>query len=183
MKNLKNVIFGSIAAVVVVLILFIVGGYFHYNNKEVALRQQAEAQRGNIEATHDAMWKILQQKAQVTDEYRAAFDSIYPKLIEGRYSQGDGSLMKWIKESNPNFDTSLYMDLMQSIEIERNNFKTSQSRMLDIIREHETLCKTVPAKWFISDDSPIEYKVISSTKTKAVMQTGLDDDTGLFNKK
>ena len=64
--------------------------------------------------------------------------------------------MKWIKESNPNFDVSLYKDLMQSIEIQRSEFQTSQERMLDIIREHETLVKTYPAKWFISDTKPIE---------------------------
>ena len=177
-----KIIAAAIAVIMVIGVGTLIGTFFSYNNKEIALREQAEAQRGKIEGTHDKMWKIIKQKAQVTDEYKEAFEKIYPELIAGRYSQGDGSLMKWIQESNPNFDTSLYKDLMQSIEIERNEFQTVQSRMLDIIREHETLCKAYPGRWFISNTTPIEYEVISSTRSKEVMQTGLDDDTDLFKK-
>lgn len=90
--------------------------------------------------------------------------------------------MKWITESNPSFDTSLYKDLMQSIEAQREEFQTSQERMLDIIREHEILISKYPSKWFISNDASIEYTVISSTKSKQTMETGLDDDIELFKK-
>lgn len=159
----------------------IAGAYFSYNNREISLRTQAEAQVGKIEGVHDKMWKIIQQKAQVTSEYKDAFAEIYPEIIAGRYSgNGDGSLMKWVTESNPNFDVSLYSDLMQSIEIYRTEFQKNQERMLDIIREHKTLCNTYPGRWFISNTSEIEYTIISSTKSKIVMETGVDDDVKLF---
>ena len=155
--------------------------YFSYNNKEIALRAKAEAQVGKIEGVHDKMWKVIQQKAQVTTEYKDAFAEIYPDIISGRYSgEGDGSLMKWVTESNPNFDTSLYTDLMQSIEILRSEFQRNQETMLDLIREHKTLCTTYPGRWFISNTQEIEYTVISSTKSKVVMETGIDDDVKLF---
>lgn len=157
------------------------GMYFSYNNKEIALRAKAEAQVGKIEGVHDKMWKVIQQKAQVTTEYKDAFAKIYPEIISGRYSgDGDGSLMKWVTESNPNFDTSLYADLMQSIEILRSEFQRAQETILDCIREHSTLCSTYPGRWFISNTSEIEYTVISSTKSKVVMNTGIDDDVKLF---
>ena len=107
----------GICVTVIVLLFGVVGlgMYFSYNNQDARLRAQAEAQRDKIEGVHDKMWKTLQQKAQVSNEYKDAFAEIYPALIEGRYSQGDGSLMKWITEANPTFDTSLYKDLMQSI--------------------------------------------------------------------
>ena len=173
----------SIGIILAVIAVTIVGMYFSYNNQEISLRQEAEAQRGRIEANHDAMWKIINQQAQVADQYKTAFEEIYPELISGRYSSGDGSLMKWIQEQNPNFDTSLYQTLMESIEVQRLSFEKNQARMLDIIREHETLCKTVPGAWFIKDKTPIEYTVISSTRTKIVMGTGIDDDVELFEKK
>ena len=176
----KSIILTAIAVIVAIACLSVIGMYFSYNNQEIALRNQAEAQRGKIEGTYDKMWKILKQKAQVTDEYKDTFKEIYPQLIEGRYSQGDGSLMKMIQESNPTFDTSLYKDLMQSIEVERASFQTSQERMLDIIREHKTLCNRFPAKFFISDKQEIEYTVISSSISKATMQTGEDNDINLF---
>lgn len=45
------------------------GMYVNYNNREVNLRNLAEAQRGNIENVYDKMWKILDmfsQKIEIT---------------------------------------------------------------------------------------------------------------------
>lgn len=178
--NLKKVIALIISGILVILLIVGFSMYFSYNNDEIALRKEAVAQKGKVEGVYDKMWKILQQKAQVTDQYKESFAKIYPELISGRYSQGDGSLMKWIQENNPNFDTTLYKDLMASIESQREEFQTSQERMLDIIREHETLCGQFPGIWFISNKSPIEYKVISSTITKQIIETSNDDNIDLF---
>ena len=178
-----GIIFGIVFGLFILISgITAVSMYFSYNNKEVALRQQAEVQRGKIEGTFDAMWKIISQQAQVSNEYKDAFKEIYPELIAGRYSQGDGSLMKWIKEANPEFDASLYKTLMQTIEVQRLQFLKTQERMLDIIREHEILCQTYQSKWFVTNKTPIEYTVISSTKSKMTMETGIDDDVQLFNK-
>lgn len=177
-------IFKSISVILILLVVvfgcIVAGMYFSYNNTDARLRAQAEAQVGKIEGVHDKMWKVLQQKAQVSNEYKESFAEIYPQLIEGRYSQGDGSLMKWITEANPTFDTSLYKDLMLSIELLRTEFQKSQERMLDIIREHNVLLTTMPSKWFISNTSKIEYTVISSTRSKTVMNTGIEDEVDLF---
>lgn len=169
--------------VLVVLALIVVGMYIKYNNEEVALRKEAEAQKGKVETVHDTMWKVIKQKAGVTEEYRDTFEKVFPEIIAGRYSQGDGSTMKWIQESNPEFDTSLYKDLMQAIEVQRMYFNQAQTRMLDIIRQRETLLELIPAKFFISNKSKIDYTIISSTNTKTVVQTGIDDDVDLFKKK
>ena len=176
----------SFAIILAVMLVFITGVscmsmYFSYNNQEVALRKQAEAQRGKVEGTFDAMWKIISQQAQVSNQYKEAFKEIYPDLISGRYKDNN-TLMKWVQESNPNFDTRLYNTLMQTIEVQREQFKKSQEHMLDLIREHETLCETYPSKWFITNTTPIEYTIISSTKTKYTMETGVDDDVELFKK-
>lgn len=167
-----------VAALVIVLVIL----YFHYNNLEIALRKECEAQNKNIENVHDAMWKIIQQKAQVSDQYREAFERIYPALVAGRYVNDKGGMMKWIQEDNPTFDTALYEDLMQAIEVQRTYFKAAQQRMLDLIRQRETLIESLPAKFFISNKSKIEYKVISSTRSKQIMETRIDDDVELFSK-
>ena len=52
--------------------------------------------------------------------------------------------------------------------------------MLDIIREHNVLLTSVPSKWFVSNKERIEYTVISSTRSKVIMETGLDDNVSLF---
>lgn len=80
----KNIITASILLVVAIMLGSLVATYFSYNNREIALRQQAEAQRGKIEGVHDKMWKIIQQKAQITDEYRQTFEKIYPQRTPRR---------------------------------------------------------------------------------------------------
>ena len=166
-----------VAAVAILLVLLIM--FFTYNNKEIYLRKEADAQRKKIESTHDKMWKVIKQKAEVSDKYRETFERVYPEIIPGRYSDGS-SAMKWIQEANPNFDTSLYNDLMQAIEIQRTHLHNAQTRMLDVIRERASLIESYPSRWFITNKSEIEYEVISSTKTHNVGETRVDDDVDVF---
>lgn len=166
-----------VAAVAILLVLLIM--FFTYNNKEIYLRKEADAQRKKIESTHDKMWKVIKQKAEVSDKYRETFERVYPEIIAGRYSDGS-SAMKWIQEANPNFDTSLYNDLMQAIEIQRTHLHNAQTRMLDVIRERASLIESYPSRWFITNKSEIEYEMISSTKTHNVVETRVDDDVDVF---
>ena len=166
-----------VAAVAILLVLLIM--FFTYNNTEIYLRKEADAQRKKIESTHDKMWKVIKQKAEVSDKYRETFERVYPEIIAGRYSDGS-SAMKWIQEANPNFDTSLYNDLMQAIEIQRTHLHNAQTRMLDVIRERASLIESYPSRWFITNKSEIEYEVISSTKTHNAVETRVDDDVDVF---
>lgn len=86
-----------------------------------------------------------------------------------------------IHESNPEFDTSLYSKLMQTIEAQRASFATAQQRMLDIIRERETLLESMPSMWFIRNKEKIEYDVISSDVTESVLNTRRENDIELFS--
>lgn len=165
--------FISIAGLLIILIVL----YFYYNNKEIALRKESDAQRGKIEAVRDQMFKVLQEKANVASDYRDAFGKIFPDIISGRYSHDRSDMMKWIQEANPYFDTSLYNDLMIAIEAQRAQFMNVQARMLDIINQRSTLIESYPSCWFVKNNQDIPYEVISSTTTKNVMESGIDDFT------
>lgn len=160
----------------VVLIIILIAMYFSYNNKEIALRKESEAQRGKIETVRDRMFQIIREQANVSNEYREAFNEIYPKIIAGRYEHG-GELMKWIQEANPQFDTSLYQKVSNSIEVQRTAFTSTQNRMLDIINQRATLIESYPSRWFIKNKSAVDYTPISTSDTKMVMATGIDDYT------
>ncbi len=62
--------------IIAVLVLLFIILYFYYNNREIALRKESEAQRGVIESVHDTMWKIIQQKAEVSDKYRGVRENL-----------------------------------------------------------------------------------------------------------
>ena len=166
-----------ILIIIIALAIILVAMYFSFNNREVALRKEAEAQEGKITAVHDTMWKIIKEKAGVAEKYRETFEKIYPELISGRYRDSGSATMKWIQESNPDFDTSLYNSLMQSIEVQRVSFSNAQQRMLDIIRERETLINSMPQGWFIKNKEEINYVVIASDATNEIMHTRVDNET------
>ena len=167
-------IIGLISLLIFSVIVIIILLYFYYNNREIELRKESEAQRGKLEAVRDRMFKVLQEQAKVSSEYRNAFEKIYPEIIAGRYSHG-GEMMKWIQEANPNFDTSIYSQLMNSIDAQRESFTTEQARMLDIINQRAALIESYPSKWFIRNKTAINYSVISSSSTKQVITSGIDD--------
>jgi hypothetical protein len=177
----KKIIALASAAIVGVTFIILFFMNISIENKEIDLRERTTAQNKKCEAYFDKMWKVLKQKAGVTDQYKETFKEIYPKLIEGRYSQGDGSLMKWIQESNPSFDVSLYQSLMNSIEIERTGFFNEQSLLIDMQREHSVYLKKAPNRWFLEDGlKPVDVKIITSLKTDEAYSTGKEDDVELF---
>ena len=153
--------------------------YFYYNNREIALRKESEAQRGKIETVRDRMFQIIREQANVSTEYREAFNEIYPRIIEGRYRDG-GKLMKWIQEANPQFDTSLYQKLSNSIEVQRTAFTSTQNRMLDIINQRATLIEQMPSCWFVRNKDVIGFTPVSTSATKSVIASGIDDHTFSF---
>ena len=56
---MKKIILISLAVILLIGVGVYAGCYFSYNNKEITLRTQAEAQRGKVEGVHDKMWKVL----------------------------------------------------------------------------------------------------------------------------
>ena len=105
--------------------------------------------------------------------------------MEGRYSdegKGQQTFMKWIQESNPTFDASVYKDLMASIEGERNGFLVEQQKLIDIDLQHKNMRQTFPASMIIGSRPDLGITVITSAKTDNVYKTGQDNDVDLFKK-
>jgi len=164
----------------VVLLMCVIGiSFLSYSNSEIGLRNSIAAQQKANEASFDAMWKILQQKAGVADQYREAFKQLFPEIIKGR--QG-GSLAKFVSEANPNFDTSLYTSLSNSIEAERTRFLNEQKKLVNMKAEHDNLIQKFPGSIFLAGRRPIDVVVITSERTTTVFTTGQDNDTDLFKK-
>lgn len=179
---MKKAIIVGVSILTLAIIIIIIG--VSSSNKEIRLRNQIAAQKKVCEAFYGKLWVVINQKAQVADEYKDAFKEIYPQLIEGRYGdEKGGSLMKWITESNPTFDVSLYKDLMVSIEAERAGFFMEQKRLVDLNNEHRIIRKTFPGSIFIGGRSDIEITIVSSDATKKVMETGIENDIDIFKNK
>lgn len=170
----------------VAVALFVIFGavsFMNYSNDEILIRKQVEAQQEKLHVVFDATWKIIQQKADVADAYKDSFAKIYPAIMAGRYGNArGGALMSWVTESNPNFDVSLYKDLSNAIEGQRTNFANEQSRLVDMKREHDTLCEVFPGSLFLKSRDNIKIDIVTSDKTEDSFKTGKDNDVSLFKK-
>jgi hypothetical protein len=170
----------------VTVALFILFGAvmsMNYSNSEISIRKQVDAQQEKLHVVFDTTWKIIQQKAEVADQYKEAFAKIYPEIMAGRYGNSrGGALMSWVTEANPNFDTSLYKDLSNAIEGQRTNFMNEQARLIDMKREHDTLCEMFPGSIFLRKRDDIKIDIVTSAKTEDTFKTGQDNDTEVFKK-
>lgn len=176
-------------------------------NTEVRQRNLVVAKSDDNEAALDAMWKIIKQKANISQEAVAGikdFTSIYQDLVEGR---SGGTLFKMVTESNPDLPADqikeLYQDVMRSVEAERKQFRRDQKILQDLVRERKDTQGTWPSSmainWFGSQDSkevfvkkgspdadghPEEfcYTWVTSGATKQMVATGEENDLDLFSK-
>jgi len=164
-----------------VLVLAVAGCYVTTINGEVATRNRVEAQQQVCESALDKMWKVISQQAEISNEYKDAFKDIYPSLIAGRYGNArGGALLSFIQEANPHFDTSLYKQLMVSVEAQREAFHRDQERLIDLQREHKTILQQFPGAIFLMGRQPVEIQIITSGRTTDAYQTGEDNDVSLF---
>jgi hypothetical protein len=173
----KFLIVSAIIALVILLpIIIIVFVTVSKLNSETVLANQVKAQQVVNQTVFDNTWKIIQEQAGVADKYKDAFAEIYPKLMDARYDKG-GDLMKWVQESNPNFDIKLYDKLMSSIELQRTKFTEAQKQLIDFNREHDVMLESIP--WGIIMKAlgrqKIEIKIVTSTRTEKAFETGKDD--------
>ncbi len=162
--------------IIALLALVVIGGGLAVwgvgvSNKEIDLSIKFEAQEKVMGAFYSKMFVILKQQAGVADQYKESFGSIYKDLIAGRYSGEGQPLMKWIQESNPNFDTSLYNKLMASIEGQRNGFHIEQVKMIDIAATHKSLRLRFPTSTIVGSRDELVYVPILASEAKKVIET------------
>jgi len=180
------VVFLVFVVVFGVSLVSVLGWGYGVVRREQQLRNQFVAQLDINRVNYDTMWKIIQQKAGVAEEYKESFQEIYPELISGRYKQG-GTLAKFVTESNPNFDPALLQQVSNAIEEHRVGFKLAQDQLIDIRLQHTNLV-TVPMSSFVcallgKEEIPAsEMKLITSTKTEKTFESGKEDDVKLFDR-
>lgn len=181
---------GIIAGLLVIFAIVYFSMKWSYENQNVQLKNKIVAQQESNKANYDKMKKVITQVAETAkakmDMSTNAYKEIYPALMEGRYSKGDGSLMKWITESNPTLDiaacNNLYDKLAVAIEANRQEFFVEQQKLIDYNREQHTLINTIPASWFLESNDTIAITIVTSADTKQVFVSGEENDIDLFKK-
>lgn len=168
-------------ALIVGLLMF--SGSVGYTNQAVQLENAIKAQEKACMLAHDTMRNIVFGKAGVAEAYGDKFEAVYSKLVSGRYGNDSQVMMKFITESNPTFDSSLYKDVSRAIEEQRLTFQEAQKRAVDLQREHNNLLDQWPGSMYLAGRKHVDVKLVTSTATEKAFESGKDDtDPNPFSK-
>ncbi len=167
---------GSAAFVVLaLLVVFIMN--ISYQNIYERIDQDIQAQYKKIESNYEKMSRVILQQAGILNKYSTDFREIYKGMMQGRYGKdGSKAMWQWIKEQNPQIDSALYAKLMTTVEAQRTGFDRQQGKVTDMIAESNKMLKVAPARWFVNGEIK-EAKIVSSSNTKVIMETGIDDSS------
>ena len=158
--------------VVLVLVLSIVTSYVGAANFGNATEMRLKAKVENNENIYAQGTQKIIEIAQVPQMYVDDITKVTAAAIGGRYgADGSKAVFQMLKEQNPQLDASMYKKIQQVIESFRDEFKNSQTEMLDIRRSYETALGTVwQGLWLRTAGYPkldLSKYVIVSTDTAA----------------
>jgi len=175
-----------------------VSAYNEMSTAEVGLKAQWQENQNS----YSKFTLEVSEMAGVTNAYADEFQENITALMEGRYSGGQGQLMSWIQEQNPTIDPQLYANIQTAISAGREDFRRSQTALLDRKRRYETSIVTFPGNaWagvlgFPSEITGelkpprdldadgiltgLDYPVIKSGKTTKAFETGVDEGVNPF---
>lgn len=177
----KLAIWGVAATLIFVLVSLTVST----SNQEVDVRSQFEQKMDERKAFYDKLYKILNQKSQIASKNDSSFRKNIDIIMSGR-KDAEGTVMKWITESNPNAQyaevSSLYKDLSRAVEAQREGFFEQEKTIQDIVRVHKNLLRKFPSGVLLTTlfgRKELVYTPISSDRTDDVFKTGKDNDVSL----
>lgn len=174
-------IIAILVAGIITAIVFVIYGISTYN-QAARLRNLAEAKTLDNTSEFDNMWKKISQVSQVTTAQKNALKEIFEGYAAARTgSGGGGEVMKWIKESVPNVDTSTFNNLQNIITGSRDSWTNRQKELIDIARQYNQMLATFPDGPFLRmfGFEKIVPKVVTSSRTDKAFETGKDDDVKL----
>lgn len=167
-----------------------VGGFYDSANKT---RISAQSRDMEAQQVYDKTWKIISQKAQISDKYAEDFKQTFIGANDARYKNKENMMMMWITEHNPTLDASLYRELGQSVEAQRNEYLSIVKAQISIAQEHNTKVTSsgafMPCTILRIIGNPhqvcdtVAVRQVTSSRTQNSFQTGKDDDVKLFEQK
>lgn len=178
----------SVLAIIFVLGGTVVGSYVSNANYGNEMEQSIDAQYKEEQNIRSNYFKKVTEVVQVNSMYKDHFKELIDAAIEGRYgAEGSKAALQFITEQNPTLDASLYTKVQQIIESGRNEFKNSQSVLIDMIRSYKTNLGYVwKGFWLKLAGYPKikfdDYKLITDSNTNEVFKTGEETPIEIYKK-
>ena len=172
-----------IAVVGVIVSLLFIGGASYVTSYNYGNRAEK-----NIVAIWENNQNILaqytqkvQEAAQVPGMMKDDVKEVVSAALSGRYGpDGSKAVFQWIQEQNPTVDAGIYRKIQQIIEAGRDEFKVSQTRLIDAKRAYSTnLGYLWKGLWMRIAGYPKinldDYKAITNDYATKAFETGKED--------
>jgi hypothetical protein len=179
-----KIILGFLAFMVIVVFLCVFSSIGVYNSC-ISIEAGIKAQYSANQSNYDNMWKKFKEATQVTDMYSSDLKKVYDSAIQNRYgNNGSKAVFQWLKEHNPNFDSTLYQRLQAMIESGRNTFDSNQKMLIDKRQMYESYVNSFPNNLIAgSFGFPridlTKYDIVTSDLTQKAFETKKVDEIKL----
>lgn len=170
-----------------VLVIFVIG-VFGTVSMYSSAHDSAVNFEGNIKKYYDASESQLskytltiQEKVQVADKYKDALNDTIEAYFKGRDGVDQKFVMSQIQQQVPNLDPKIYQELMVTIETGRARFDNLQKMKIEQCTDYEKFrkgfwnSKIIDSNTFPSKDIEHLCTVVSDTRTKKAMETGIQE--------
>lgn len=165
---------GFLVVVCGVLAMSYISAFNQGNQKEQAIKA-TYANNENVLAQYGQ--KVV-EASQVPEMARDDMMKIAREAIGSRYGEdGSKAVFQMLREQNPQVDPQLYRQIQQIIESGRDEFKNSQTRLIDQKRDYETALGSFwTGMWLRVAGYPKinldDYKVISTDRAQDAFKKG-----------
>lgn len=171
----------AVLSLVILTVLVAAMSYISANNSANAMEQQIKAEYENNKNVLSGYTQKIAEAAQVPDMMRDDLQKVVTGAIQARYGEeGSKATMQWLKEQNPQLDPQIYRKLQQIIEAGRDEFKNSQTRLIDVKRNYETsLGNFWSGMWMRIAGYPkinlADFKVVTTDKVEDAFKKGREE--------
>ena len=182
MNKVLIVVLGVIVSLVMIVGLSLATTYVHYNDYGATMDAQLKAEWTNNQNILSNYTLKLKEAAKVPDKYQDALKQMITATFQGRYGDnGSQATFQWIKENNLQFDASMYKQLQQIIEAGRNEFRLSQSKLIDLKGQYEAKQNMFWSGFWLRITGfpkvPLStYTIVIESGTTEKFKTGVDSE-------
>lgn len=174
----KGMIIGlAVLTILAIFGFYIIGALISFNNNAVQMESGIKAQYDQNQNNYDNYWKKLKEAAQVPEMYTEEMKKVWDSVMTGRYgNEGSKAMFNWIKEQNPQIDSSLFKKIQDIIESGRNSFEADQKMLIDKRRGYENYRGVFPNSLIAGllgfpKINLNEYRIVTSEETENVFKT------------
>jgi hypothetical protein len=129
----------GVVGLIVLIAMTLVGSFISAANRANEMENGVKAAWTDNKNVLAQYVQKIQETAQIPSMQAEDLGKVFAQANAGRYgANGSQAVMQWIKEQNPNLDTSVYPKLMQLIDAGRSEFKLAQTTLIDKKRTYET---------------------------------------------